>query len=496
MASIPASFPAENGQPASQNKNQQPAQPPVNQPSNQPSKTKRNKHKKNHSQSLPQIDGTVSDSVTNPMASPQPKKNNNNNKQRHQSVATGAPPIENGNVGKGNGAKARPVSMGSGILPATPAKEQAYAGPTFQASPAPSSLPVPKFFSRSVPNVAAQQQSLGARMAGEKTPEAERSSPEAEVVAPAPPRDAQLSPLDLFFKADKAEREQSRSASLRSPEMAARRAPPATEPRNAFQQSGKSVFLREMDGDLDMPSPKTVPRNDRPVPPQRSSSSGNASPSQNDGDRDAYTKSLKDLLFNVNATPPPPSPSNGAPRGNSNPRNAESPYQTPSPFQRPTSGPSTPVPLAEQQNHYSLHYGNRNLSPMFKAAQHDTPPRPSSLRQQQLSGELSPTSPTHSRQPPPQLDPDSFSRNYLDQHIRASQPATMPPLPLPNGTSSSVPSAGHGVPATGASPRTGSGSGGQQDIRTMEDDLRPKALVEFLTGWDGCLRRWASAVWV
>jgi len=465
MASIPHNYPPSGIDPASQSKQPQaPSAPPV-----QPKRTRRNK---NHSQSLPQIDGTVSDSVTNPMASAQSRKAP---KQRHQSVAVGAVPKENGNVSRPNGAKARPVSVGASMLPATPVKEQAYAGPTFQASPAPSSLPVPKFFSRSVPNVAAQKQSLEARMAGENTPEAERSSPEAEVVAP-PPRDANLSPLDVFFRADQAERKQSRGGSVQSPEMVAKRAVPATEPRNAFQHTGKSVFLRELDGETDMPSPKTVPRNDRPVLPQRSTSSGNHSPlAPGSGDREEYTKSLKDLLFNVNASPPPAQPYNGTPRRNSNSQDANSPFQTPSPFQRSTSGPSTPAPSIEQQNHYSLHYGNRNLSPLFTAARNDTPPaRPSGLRQQQLSSELSPASPNNnSAFPPPQLDPDSFSRSYLNQHIRASQPATMPPLPLSNGTNSaSAPSSRDGAPATSASPRTGSGSGSSQDIRTMEDDLR------------------------
>jgi hypothetical protein len=205
-----------------------------------------------------------------------------------------------------------------------------------------------------------------------------------------------------------------------------------------------------------------------------------------DDQRETYTKSLKDLLFNVDVTPPKTAPQLGPPRANSNPRNGGSPFETPSPFQRSTSGPSTPTPSAEQQNHYLLHYGNRNLSPLFKAARNDTPPsRPSGLRQQELASDLSPTA---GRQPQlPQIDPDSFSRTYLDQTIRASQPATLPSIPLSNSTNSANLSSSHsasqrGIPANGSSPRTGSVSGSaSQDIRTMEDDLKRMLKINVLS---------------
>ena len=446
---------------------------------------KRN-HRQRKNQSQTQMDGTVSDSVTNPVASPHSKKGS---KQRQQSVAIGALPHQNGNMGKVNGQKPRPVSFGGSMLPATPLKEQAYAGPTFQASPAPSSLPVPKFFSRSVPNVAAPQ-SLEARMAGEKTPEKEQSSPELEAVAP--PRESQQSPLDLFFKADKAEKEKSRSGSMLSPEMAAKRPLPATEPRNSFAPSSKSIFLSELDGgDGAMPSPKTLPPAKRGGPVEGTSSSpGVRVPeADNESEREQFTKSLKDLLLNnASAAPaqhPPPPLILQRPR--SNPKASETSFITPSPFHRSTSGPSTPAPSSEQQNHYSLHYGNRNLSPLFKAARSDTPSRPSGLRQQELAGDVPSDTTSATDIPPqprqlPQIDPDSFSRTYLDQHIRASQPATLPQLPYTNGTTNhsnptSGPSQSHspqrGLQAgSTASPRTGGSA--SRDIRTMEDDLRRK----------------------
>ncbi|KAK4540932.1 hypothetical protein LTR36_008440 [Oleoguttula mirabilis] len=435
--------------------------------------------RKNYTQSLPQIDGTVSDSVTNPTASPRSKKQP---KQR-QSVAA-ALPNQNSNMGQTNGQQPRPISVGGPMLPAipaTPAKEQAYAGPTFQASPAPSSLPVPRFFSRSVPNAAAQP-SLQARMEGEGTPEKQESSPEPDVVEPVS-REAQQSPLDLLFHADKAEKRQSRSGSnMLSPEMATRRLP-ATEPRNPFQQGGRSIFLRELDGDSeDMPSPRTI-LPIRPAPAERAHSSPGVRPQspQDEVQREAYTRSLKDLLFNnVNgaagqsATPP---------QAQQRAQSDAQVFSTPSPFHRSESGPNTPAPSTEQQNHYALHYGNRNLSPLFKATRNETPTKPSGLRQELPNG--GPAQVSQAQQPPrqvPQIDSSSFSRSYLDQQIRSAQHAPLPQFPFTNGASSNGSSASFsgpsgsstqqgvqaGYPGSTTSPRTS----GPRDIRSMEDDLR------------------------
>ncbi|TKA28994.1 hypothetical protein B0A50_03406 [Salinomyces thailandicus] len=438
-----------------------------------------NRNRRNQPQFLPQVDGTVSDNVTNPTASPRSKKQT----KPKQSVA----PIiheQNASMGNANGQKPRPVSMGGPLLPATPAKEQAYAGPTFHASPAPSSLPVPKFFSKSVPNVAGQP-SLQSRLDSEKAEvKKEESSPESDVVAPVS-RDALHSPLDLFFLADKAEKQKTRSGSdLLSPQKAARQSL-ATGPRNPFQHSGRSVFLKELDGDSEeMPSPKTVPPGSRPPLNDRARSSPGTVPQspKEEQDREAYTRSLKDLLFNnVNGTAQNTTP----PQQPHAPLGAQAP-STPSPFNRPVSGSGALAPSSEQQqqqNHYALHYGNRNLSPLFKAAR-ETPMRSSGLRQELQNGR--PT-PPDLQQPPQQQaqhsDANSFSRDYLNQHIRSNHTGSLPQLSSVHGinadgfsNSMSGPSASpdvkHGVQAVGpvgdASPRTS----GNKDIRSMEDDLR------------------------
>jgi len=372
------------------------------------------------------------------------------------------------------------------MLPATPAKEQAYAGPTFHASPAPSSLPMPKFFSRSVPS-AVGQPSLEARMNGEKMPEKDESSPEPDVVSPAN-RDAHQSPLDLFFKADRAEKEKIRQASMAVPERISRGFPD-TQPLDPANESCKSVFLGELDGQLeDHASLPTVPTGQfRPIVRAHSSPHTKAASEVNrDEQRDTPTKSLKDLLFNNTAsapqrtTTPPSNPSAAHADANI--------FNTPSPFQRPSSGPSTPTPSSDQQN-YALHYGNRNLSPLFKAARADTPTRPSGLRQE-LSNDHSHIPPRHL----PQLDPNTFSRDYLHQQLRDHPSDSLPQLPLINGapsrgieavpapassssSSSSFPGTSTGqlvVPpdlagSSSASPRSG---GESRDFRSMEDGLR------------------------
>jgi hypothetical protein len=374
-----------------------------------------NKNRKNKSQAVTAPDGTVSDSVAAGAASPRSKKQH----KPRQSIPNGVPPYQNGQISKGVSAKTRPVSVVGSVLPGTPAKEQAYAGPTFHASPAPSALPMPKFFSRSMPKDGSP---LQARLDGERTPEKEAVSPEATGTSPVVPREAAHSPLDMLFKADKAEREK---RGLLSPEQAVRQPVSATNASSVFHPSGKSIFLQELDGAEDMPSPRTHLRNGRPSPVERAHSSpGKRPPSTDEDQRQAYTKSLKDLLFNTANGQSPPQYPQTQPR----PHPDASIFNTPSPNQRATSGPSTPAPSTDQQHHYALHYGNRDLSPLFKAARNETPSRPSNLRQE-LPGSMPNPDPCQQVPPPrhvPEMDGNTFARSFLDQHVQTATPDTFP----------------------------------------------------------------------
>jgi hypothetical protein len=429
----------------------------------------RNNNNNNRKQ-VAHVDGAVSDSVA---TGPYPQHRRPS--KQSQSIAHGAY-LQYGNNQNGEniGQKTRPASMGGPMLPGTPAKERAYAQSTFQASPAASALPVPKFFgSRSVPNANAPS-SLQARMDGEKTPEeSQESSPEPDIVSPIKQSHGQSqTPLDVFFMADKAEKERKSSPALHnmSPDLAVR-PPPASEPRNPFMTSKPSPFSRGIsDAEGPMISPKTVPQNQRPAQPYRAHSSPGGvanSPNQQTSSNEQSTQALKDLLFNNINNNPSSTPPRTHQRAPSNPNGIDECHATPSPNQhRSALGPTTPTPVKYSQDQYSLHYGNRNLSPMFQAARNETPPRPSNLRQQMNHTGQQNGFPQYNQQP------------YLDQQIRSSLPAQPPPGLISNGnnTNSSASFSGptssqHSMQmpnGTSGSPR----NSGTRDMKGMEDDLR------------------------
>jgi len=128
-----------------------------------------------------------------------------------------------------------------GVTPARPE----YAGPTFHASPAASALPMPKFFSRSVPT-ASPQSRLQAQLDTER--ESDESEESEEKIAAAPERID--SPLDVFFNAQKIEL--ARQTSSYVPQMLAK---PCHEAKPSL--SGKEIFIMEMDGTGD-PAPEEL----------------------------------------------------------------------------------------------------------------------------------------------------------------------------------------------------------------------------------------------
>ena len=96
----------------------------------------------------------------------------------------------------------------------TPTLSQAYAGPTFHASPAASSLPMPKFFQRSLSKSVpenTQAKSLTAFVDSEvseeiPSPESSEPSPIREKAERRHQRAREESPLDIFFRADREEK--------------------------------------------------------------------------------------------------------------------------------------------------------------------------------------------------------------------------------------------------------------------------------------------------
>lgn len=269
---------------------------------------------------------------------------------------------------------------------ATPAKIQAaYAGPTFHASPAPSALPIPKFLSKSVPAKTRQ---------GPPTPPPEDSSDSANSPSPSQdspsrgsipvPRRDDDSPLDLLFKADRAERAKQGNG---SPSSSGFFSPPnpSRPPHDKHDSFGSfnAPFPIELDGQARSnhfsPPPAASPGNSRSVTdpnkvPQLKDGPG--SPANNDVMQDLLSRLSQSQKRPLAATPP-------GQNGHA-PSNPQTRHETPSPsFEgrsavRSVSGPSTPA--AANQEGPDFFYGNRNLSPLFKAAKNDTSKRNSGLR--------------------------------------------------------------------------------------------------------------------
>lgn len=112
----------------------------------------------------------------------------------------------------------RTISLTPGRKSSTPS--QAYAGPTFHASPAASSLPMPRFFSKSVPeiNKAPSMQSAIEKETTEESSEQSEESPTpvfARRIGNEQTREE--SPLDVFFRADREQKERLRKEQGASP---------------------------------------------------------------------------------------------------------------------------------------------------------------------------------------------------------------------------------------------------------------------------------------
>lgn len=281
--------------------------------------------------------------------------------------------------------QSRPVPMGSPISHATPIKA-AYAGPTFHQSPAASSLPVPKFFSKSVP-APGPDAGFQARLDKELSKPASPSP--LEGTTPAPPLSRERSPLDIFFDKDREERsKRPGSSALRDVQNA-----DGTEQVRQFSQQENSPFIQNrkvsppdtskglFDLELDGSQSPAVRRSARPSPAPRMSSAPNGMSGQNNPEAARATHDLKALLFQ-------------------------------------SAGLTTPQRPAPQAQDPSLTYGNRNLSPMFHAARNGSPSHqspaqqgwPQHQQQQQQSPFLSRNNQSAYVTGPPQQNPNFYNQ--------------------------------------------------------------------------------------
>ncbi|EMD67645.1 hypothetical protein GGP41_007689 [Bipolaris sorokiniana] len=303
---------------------------------------------------------------------------------------------------------------------ATPIKIQAaYAGPTFHASPAPSALPIPKFLSRSVP---------AKTRAGPPTPPPEDSSDSGSLSpsaspsrAPmaAPPRHEQ-SPLDLLFRADAAERanNQNRGLPSNSPFVAVNPGRSHHFKHDSYH-SLNGIFPIELDGE-------SKHAHMSPAPPaastsQRSMTDPDGVPQLKDVHQQGNGNDvIQDLFSRLSMSQKKPTAATPPRAGVHGPPGPQA-HLSPSPFHdgrtpgRTASGPTTPQAQPTNQDPSDFYYGNKNLSPLFKAAQGDSAKRNSGLRT-----EISADS--------PMLQQDGFKG-----FASVSQPHPMGPNGFPQG---------------------------------------------------------------
>ena len=269
------------------------------------------------------------------------------------------------------------AGMPSSTKPISTPSTAAYAGATFHASPAPSALPIPSFYSKSVP------ESPG--MKGLKMKDAPLSnSPTPPVPASniPGPQNSQIawgeSPLDLFFKADREEKARAKSASssqnavtatgpfnppLQSPRVS--QTPPATSSQSHARRSSKAspsaMFVMELDGEGPSGSP-IGPAFSTPYA-DRINAARLQNPQQDAQAATDRSQALKAYLF---ASPQPPSSS--APSANpfsANVTSAQAPTMPAAnqPFMNPLHhSRSAGFPQRSPQNNYPLSYDQKQSS--------------------------------------------------------------------------------------------------------------------------------------
>ncbi|KAJ5363279.1 hypothetical protein N7541_004123 [Penicillium brevicompactum] len=178
----------------------------------------------------------------------------------------------------------------------------AYAGPTFHASPAPSSLPMPKFLPKSapdadlVPPLETDSDSADLSPEPETTPSKHRSRYSPVRQEPKP------TALDFMFQAAKQAQENKATS---SPDVSRTFRSPQTEPAARYHPSG--MYASDMGNDHARSSPigpSFAPSYQERMAALRPSSMPQ-SPEVSDAERKAKTEQLKDLLLNPRPQKPP-----------------------------------------------------------------------------------------------------------------------------------------------------------------------------------------------
>ena len=311
----------------------------------------------------------------------QNRKKNSKAHDRKQSGSASPMPASNSNSASASRNQSLTPTRGN----ETPVK--AYAGPTFHASPAASSLPMPKFFSKSMPNVdkTSSLKSMMEQEAPETASESE-GSPFRENTQPVHDhRSREASPLDIFFRADEKAKAKARplqesalkssdGQSILSASPSGLHTPNRHHSRHPTDGSVGGMFPLEMDGVApDMASNCTISgKGSHHYEPAIHNSSTMAEPDLTEEQRRAKTAALKQLLYSTR----PPLPHNGSAgqRPPSSSLRQELTMPSSPGVLNPPRGPPSPTPFRVQNSHISprtQHHPNGYVSPYS----HITPPR-------------------------------------------------------------------------------------------------------------------------
>ena len=168
-----------------------------------------------------------------------------------------------------------------------------YAGPTFHASPAPSALPIPSLFSKSLPD--SRPSVLEMDNSGTMERELDDGTPSKSKFRP-PTSDAPT-PVDFLFKAAIEARNNRKQPGGEDQSPTELRSPPIQQ-RTMMDRSGGGIF------ELDMDSPQSTTATSMNTTTS-SSGSRNDLNEKEEENRRAKTAALKDLLLHPRPQKPP-----------------------------------------------------------------------------------------------------------------------------------------------------------------------------------------------
>ncbi|KIX96906.1 uncharacterized protein Z520_07626 [Fonsecaea multimorphosa CBS 102226] len=263
----------------------------------------------------------------------------------------------------------------------TPVKPAAYAGSAFQQSPAPSALPLPSFYSKSLPTTSSMPQ---------QPPTSEDTSSHDSSVTPGDesPSKRESTPCDFLFEAARQARATPRgeSPATRSGNLSVANGSPASQ--SPAPREGDPMFPFELEGGNPGEDGLAfaTPYKDRIEALRSTKSTSTGGRGMDENERRAKSEALKKLLMK----------SSGRESGidndtvaDTNPFNAKAPYSAgaPLPHGQPRSSSNPGTPVYTQEN--SAYHSPQNFIPVgypFPGPQMYTPRRTNSSRLRHVYG--------------------------------------------------------------------------------------------------------------